>query len=410
MNISFIGLGKLGLPLASCLANIGHKVLGVDKNDIVLDKLTNGVLPFFEPDLKETFVNAAHNFIDFTDSYKRAIDEADVSIILVNTQLGDYGYSSEFVEAVISDLAIHLKKSDKNYHTIVLSSTVLPGESKRLIRIIENISGRKYQEGFGFAFVPDFVRLGCVIKDFKNPDFFLVGANNERDAKTATDIWKHIFENDPRLYHLTLEEAEIAKVSLNAYIVNKISFSNFLGNLCDGLDNVDVHNITDVIGQDKRIAPHFFRSGTPYGGTCFPRDTAAFIKFANDRHYQAKNLMFCDEVNNQLYDRLLDKSDDYDHVGILGVSFKPASPVTVASPSVRLINNLLQNGKTVHIFDKLSESYEIMNIVSNDLITYSDPQLCINNSQCVYLMHFDKTFKPLDYTNKALIDLWGCVR
>ena len=138
MNISFIGLGKLGLPLSCCLARSGNKVLGVDKNEYILDKLNNQELPFYEPGLSDIFPH--ENFTGFTDSYQRAVDETDATIILVNTQLGDNGYSSEFVESALTDLAMNLRKSTKDYHLIVLSSTVLPGTIKKLIKLIEKIS------------------------------------------------------------------------------------------------------------------------------------------------------------------------------------------------------------------------------------------------------------------------------
>ena len=179
MNISFIGLGKLGLPLACCLARSGNQILGVDKNEYILEQLNNNKLPFYEPGLEELF--PYDNFIGFTDSYKKAVDETEASIILVNTQLGDTGYSAEFVEAVLIDLSVNLKKSDKDYHLIVLSSTVIPGTIKKLINLVEKISGRKYGEGFGFSYVPDFVRLGDVIHDFWNPEFFLIGASGIKD-------------------------------------------------------------------------------------------------------------------------------------------------------------------------------------------------------------------------------------
>ena len=165
MNISFIGLGKLGLPLASCLAGSGNKILGVDKNEYILDKLNNKELPFFEPKLTDIFPN--ENLVGFTDSYSKAVEESDASIILVNTQLGDSGYSSEFVESALTDLSVNLRRSRKDYHLIIISSTVLPGSISKLIHLVEKISNRKYGKGFGFAYVPDFVRLGNVIYDFK---------------------------------------------------------------------------------------------------------------------------------------------------------------------------------------------------------------------------------------------------
>ena len=405
MNVSFVGLGKLGLPLACCLAQSGNKILGVDKNEYVLDILNKGELPFYEPGLSNIFPHV--NFIGFTDSYQRAIDETDVTIILVNTQLGDNGYSSEFVEDVLTDLSLNLKKSNKEKHTIILSSTVLPGTIKKLIKLVEKISGRKYGEGFGFSYVPDFVKLGSVIYDFKNPEFFLVGANNQDDIVLTQSIWYEFHQNNPPKKVLTLEEAEISKVALNAYIVNKITFANFLGQLCEGIDNVNVHNITKTIGIDKRISPHFFGYGTPYGGTCFPRDTSAFIKFAKNRKKRAKNLIFAEEVNEMVYKSILDKVKCYKKVGVLGISFKPNSPVTIGSPSARLIGDLIDCGSEVNGYDRIEETYQNLDV---DINLFESAQECIHNSDIVVIMHPDRYFSNLEYGKTNVVDYWGVLK
>tara|TARA_R110000744_G_scaffold90507_8_gene175695 strand:- start:931 stop:2163 length:1233 start_codon:yes stop_codon:yes gene_type:complete len=404
-KISFIGLGKLGLPLAGILAS-KNKVLCIDKNEYILSQLSEGKLPFYETGLKELLEESSKNIIGYTDSYKRAVEETDAAIILVNTQLGDNGYSPEFVKSAITDIAINLKKNpDKKYFTIILSSTVLPGTIKEeLIPLAEKISGRKYGVGFGFSYVPDFVKLGNVIEDFRNPEFFVVGANNDRDYEQTSKIFNGIHENNCQKFKMTLEETEVAKVSLNAFIVNKITFANFLGMMCDGMDNVDVHKITSIIGIDKRISTHFFKSGTPYGGTCFPRDAMAFIKFAKDRGLKAKNLVFAEEVNEQLQNYIVDKCKGYDNVGVLGVSFKPTSPVTIGSPSKHLIESLIRDNKKVYTFDKMEEAHENLGLETDICNT---AQECINKSDVIVIMHPDKDFARLNYDNVQLVDLWG---
>lgn len=404
-KISFIGLGKLGLPLAGILAS-KNKVLCIDKNEYILSQLSEGKLPFYETGLKELLEESSKNIIGYTDSYKRAVEETDAAIILVNTQLGDNGYSPEFVKSAITDIAINLKKNpDKKYFTIILSSTVLPGTIKEeLIPLAEKISGRKYGVGFGFSYVPDFVKLGNVIEDFRNPEFFVVGANNDRDYELTSKIFNGIHENNCQKFKMTLEETEVAKVSLNAFIVNKITFANFLGMMCDGMDNVDVHKITSIIGIDKRISTHFFKSGTPYGGTCFPRDAMAFIKFAKDRGLKAKNLVFAEEVNEQLQNYIVDKCKGYDNVGVLGVSFKPTSPVTIGSPSKHLIESLIRDNKKVYTFDKMEEAHENLGLETDICNT---AQECVNKSDVIVIMHPDKDFARLNYDNVQLVDLWG---
>jgi len=407
MNISFVGLGKLGLPLACCLARSGNKILGIDKNEYILEKLNNNELPFYETGLSQIFPHV--NFIGFTDSYARAIQETDASIILVNTQLGDSGYSAEFVESALTDLSLNLKKSDKDYHLFVLSSTVLPGTIKKLICLIEKISSRKYGVGFGFSYVPDFVKLGNVIKDFLSPEFFLIGANNIEDIVLTQSIWYRFHKNDPPKKILTLEESEIAKVALNAFIVNKITFANFLGQLCDGLENVNVHNITSTISLDKRISPYFFGYGTPYGGTCFPRDVSAFIKFSQNRGKNAKHLKFSDEVNESLHDDLFGKCNGYKKIGILGVSFKPSSPVVIGSPSVKLIERLLEQESTIFVYDEIQETYNNLNGILDSVTVCNSDQECVDKSDVIVVMHPNKKFSSLDFSNKKVVDFWGII-
>jgi UDPglucose 6-dehydrogenase len=370
MKISFIGLGKLGLPLATCLAEVGNDIVAVDKNEYILDQLENGKLPFYEPELEKLFTQVKHRFQKFTSSYEAAIRDTEASIILVNTQLGDDGYAADFVESAILDIAINLK-----------------------------ISGKKFEQDFGFAYVPDFVKLGSVINDFKNPDFFLVGCNNTKDLECVHEIWDGLHSNNCGHYSLTLEETEIAKVSLNAYIVSKITFANFLGELCKGMNNVNVHNITNVIGIDQRIGTKFFGAGAPYGGTCFPRDATAFIKFAKDRHHIAKNLIFAQEVNSMVLDSIAKECNSYKNIGILGLSFKPNSPVTIGSPSVSLLQKLQRQ---VRVFDYITENNDDLNIFVEDT-----PENLINKSDCIVIMHPDKRFSELNFYNKKVIDPWG---
>lgn len=405
MNISFMGLGKLGLPLACCLAENNNKVYALDKNEYFINSLKEGKVPFYETDLEELFYKSKSNFKSFEKKYKKSIEQTDSAVILVNTQMGDYGYSSKIVETVLVEIAENLKELNKEYYTIILSSTVLPGIIKKeLIPLVEKISGKKYGKGFGFAYVPDFVKLGNVIYDFKNPEFFLIGADNDRDYDLAYQVFHKIHCNDAKTFRLTLEEAEIAKVSLNAYIVSKISFANFLGHLCSKLDNVNVHNITRVIGNDKRISPYFFSSGAPYGGTCFPRDTAAFIKFAEDNGHSAKHIMFSEEVNDMVLNDLLEKAKKYKKVGILGLSFKPQSPVTVASPSCKLLEELNKNKIEVYGFDFNEATYDN---IKDKFIKSDTVEECINNSDVIMIMHYDKRFKNYSYDGKDIIDIWG---
>ena len=239
---------------------------------------------------------------------------------------------------------------------------MLPGTINKLINVIEESTGKKYIEDFDFSYVPDFVKLGSVINDFKNPEFFLIGTKTNNAFEEVLQIWENVHENNTPIKKLSLEETEIAKVSLNAYIVNKISFANFLQLICDNLD-IDAKNITDVIGLDSRIGNKFFSPGAPYGGTCFPRDALAFEKFANDHNYNALNMEFSKSVNLSVLENLYKQLEKFNKVSIFGVSFKQDTDVLVGSPSIDLIRLLIKNNKKVGYFDYIVKDLGVEGLI-----------------------------------------------
>lgn len=402
--ISFIGLGKLGLPLACCLANSGAKIIALDKDIDKIKSLKRKKIPFFEPGLENLFKESFDNFLDFSNEILLAINETDITILLLNTQVKNLGYSAESILEVTKNLAYALNKSSKKYHLFVLSSTVPPGTCKKIIEIVEQFSGRELGVGFGFTYVPDFVKLGSVIRDFMNPEFFLIGANNEQDYSITLNVWDTVHENSVDSFRLTVEETEIAKIALNAYIINKITFANHLGLLCNQIENVNVHSITRVIGLDKRISPHFFSAGAPYGGTCFPRDVDAYIEFSSNQNVPANHLLFAEQINKLVLNQIKQEASDGSSISILGISFKPNSPVTMESPSLELIEYLINRNKKILTFDFISSVYDFD---TSKLIVKNDPQDAIDNSDTVVLMHPDPRFKNLKLKNKKLIDPWG---
>ncbi len=353
-KISFIGLGKLGLPLSVLFGKNKTKVIAVDTDKELIDKLDDCEIPYVENNLKEYFDVSKDN-IRFTNSYENIIDETDISVILVNTQIGD-GYSSIVVENVIDSLCYELKKSSKKYHLFILSSTVMPGDIKtKLIPKIEKITNRKLNEGFGFSYVPDIVKLGSVIEDFENPDVVIVGGSDKKATDITNELYEKIPKNNPPICNLSLEEAEVSKVTLNAYLVSKISFANFLSNICDSSENLNVDNITNAIGYHKPIGHSFLKGGLGFGGTCFPRDTKAFIDFTRKLGLGATHIISTDSINHQQHERLFERVVNYNKksISILGLSFKPNTPVLTESPSMRLAENLVKFGREVNLYDPL---------------------------------------------------------
>jgi UDPglucose 6-dehydrogenase len=416
-KVSLIGLGKLGLPLASCLADGGTEIVGIDNNPKVINKLKSGEMPFYEKDLEELFLKNKEK-LSFSDSYEKCLLETDITIVLVNTQVNDT-YSSLNVEKVFHSVSESYKNIEKDYHIFVLSSTVLPGDiNNKIIPLIERISGKKYKKDFGFVYIPDFVKLGTVIEDFQKPEFIVIGNNEEKFIQEIEQLYTSFIKVDTKVNFLTLEEAEVAKMSFNAYYVCKLSFLNFLSNLCSRIDNVNVDNITNTIGPDKRInsGTAFFKGGIAFGGTCLPRDINAFKQFSENFGLEAIHILAAEKINNfqnknivDIINNLKDKHN-IKKVGIVGLSFKPGTPVIIESASLKIIDELMKSGYQINTFDPLEDAVDRTKDIYEDWITYYySHENCVKNSDCIIYTHFGTSYDELQSIvshNQVVIDCW----
>jgi UDPglucose 6-dehydrogenase len=398
-KVALFGLGKLGLPLSLVLAQ-EMKVVGIDTDKEKIKKLCVKTSPFYEPHVDE-YLNSAFSNISFKTTNEYSINEFDVAIILVNTPSDNEGkFSNNYIYDVIEDLSIKLKDSTKKDFLFILSSTVMPGSHKKIIDRIEELSGKKLNEGFGFVYIPDLVALGSVIKDFENPDLLILGESHNKYGEIAENIYTKIIKNDAPIKRMSLIEGEITKVSLNAYITMKISFANFIGNISEKY-NCNPNNITTALGLDRRISPHFIKSGLSFGGTCFPRDTWAFIKMSDDLGLDAKHIKATQEINDYQNENLLEKLLKFKNkkIGVLGLSFKPNTTVTEKSPGLFLKDNLSELGYDVLVYDKLIETKYFGNF-----------EKFIQDSDVIVITHNDKDFekiKNFDISEKIIINPWN---
>jgi UDPglucose 6-dehydrogenase len=385
-TISLVGLGKLGLCLAAVYAVKGKRIIGVDILQDVVDNVNNGISPLVEPGLASIIATVGGKKLLATTEHSRAITESDITIILTATpSMEDGSFSNIYIEEVLTKLSLSLKKSKKLYHLFVISSTVIPGSIEdKFIPLIEEYSGRMVNEGFGICYDPDFVALGSVIKDFMNPEVVVIGENNSKDGALLESVHRSILDNKPQVCHMSLASAEVAKVSLNAYITFKISFANLIGNICNKISNASPDDITGALGQDKRISPYYFKAGLSYGGTCFPRDTWAFSAVLKRLGLPSDIMSACNQVNiyqdKFLADKVLKRCKDLNMktVGILGLAFKPGTPVIVESPAIKLIDFLLEHGIQVVVYDPLAR--DNTEIIFGDKIRYTD-----NVAECLTL-------------------------
>ncbi len=361
-QLSLVGLGKLGLCLAACLAEKGFPVIGVDIEERVVNQVNAGVAPWYEPGLDQLLARHGGKTLRATTQHREAIAQSDVTFVLVATPSNpDGSFSNRFIEAALRSLASALAESDKPHHLFIISSTVMPGSTSEVfIPLLEQYSGRKLNDGFSVCFDPDFVALGNVIKGFLRPDLVIIGESSAQAGARVEAIHRQMCENEPAISRMSIISAEIAKVCLNAYITTKISFANSVANLCERVPDADVDAITRAIGADRRISPYYFQGGLSFGGTCFPRDTRAYMTMAARYGVQADIIHAVDQVNKyqdqhlaEVVLRELAKVDNKT-VGVLGLAFTANTPVVTESPAIKLIAELIRHDVHVVAYDPLA--------------------------------------------------------
>jgi UDPglucose 6-dehydrogenase len=297
----------------------------------------------------------------------------------------------------------------------VISSTVVPGSTERtFIPLIEQYSGRKYKKDFDVCFDPDFVALGTIVRDFKNPDMVIIGESSPAAGAIVAGLHSKVCLNDPPIHRMSLISAEVAKVSLNAYITMKISFANTIANICEKIPNTDVDAITNAIGVDKRISPYYLRGGLAFGGTCFPRDTKAFMTISRQIGIEPTLLSAVDAVNesqNRQLAQLVERHLTPDNkVSVLGLAFKDKISVIEASPAVRLIQELVINDVDVTVYDPLA--MESVKAVFDDEISYAaSVEECLASSPVCVLTLMSSSYRTaienfVPDTPITLIDCW----
>ena len=408
-DISFIGLGKLGLPLATNFAKQGKKVLAIDLNDELLQSLDEGKAPWVETSLQENIEKAADN-ITYTNQYTDVI-ESDTSIILVNTPSKDKdgSFSNEYIISALKSICTEITIAKKEKHNFILSSTVMPGSiRKEFIPLIEEMTGWTLGKEFNFSYVPDFVAIGSVIQHFHRPDFVLVGANTREVGEHTFLLYACMLHGAPPTSFVNLEEAELCKVALNAYITTKISFANYLGMLAEKLDgDINVDNVTGAIGQDKRIGSKYFKAGAPYGGTCFPRDTWAFLKVSNNVGMFADQMAANEKINNGSLVNIVNKIGTTSKVGLVGLGFKPGTAVITEGLAEKLIKLGSLDDKEVFVYDNHYDSVTALSKTSNKFTAVTNLEELYNHVDTIVLCNGDSSYNIDNIPpNIKIVDPW----
>ena len=348
MKLTIIGSGYVGLTTGACFAKVGHHVMCVDNNPKKIESLLAGQIPIYEPGLEEIVKQTvASGRLRFTTSTEEGVDFGDVIFIAVPTPpQSDGSVDLRFIEKVAREIAAVLK----SYKVIVDKSTVPVKTGEKVAETI-----RRYAPTVEFDVVsnPEFLREGCAVADLLNPDRIVIGANSDR----ARALMQKIYEPFVAPVLMTdINSAELIKHAANSFLALKISYANHLSAVCDAA-GADVSLVVEGIGMDKRIGRAFLNAGLGYGGSCFPKDLAAFTAISDQLGVPFHLLREVHEINNQQLDRFLKAIRDSlwvlqeKRIAVWGLSFKPDTDDVRESVAVKLIQKLLAEGAEVVAYD-----------------------------------------------------------
>jgi GDP-mannose 6-dehydrogenase len=353
-TVSVFGLGYVGCVLAACLAERGHNVIGVDVNAMKVEMLNRGESPLIEPGLGELIhKNVSGNRLKATSDSEWAILNSDLSFICVGTPSNANGsLSTEYVTRVCEDIGSALAKKDA-YHTVVVRSTLLPGTTEeRLQPILEGCSGKTRDVDFGLGYNPEFLREGSSIRDFFDPPYTVIGADDEKVVEAVKQVYSML--NAPVIV-VAIKVAEMVKYVNNAFHALKVTFANEIGSICKQQD-IDSHQVMEIFCMDRKLnlSPYYLKPGFAFGGSCLPKDVRALLYHGHklDMHLPVLEAILPsnDLQINQAYQLI--RKTGCKKIGVVGLSFKEDTDDLRESPMVELIEHLVGKGYQVKIYDK----------------------------------------------------------
>ena len=396
MRVAMIGTGYVGLVSGACFADFGHEVVCVDKDAAKVDMLNSGGIPIYEPGLDLLVErNVREGRLSFTQDLTDAVRGADAVFIAVGTpsRRGD-GYADlSYVYAAAEEVA----KVMDGYTVVVTKSTVPVGTGDEVERII-----RETRSDADFAVVsnPEFLREGAAIDDFKRPDRVVVGAEEDRARSVMRELYRPLFLNETPIVFTSRRTSELIKYAANAFLAMKITFINEIADLCEHV-GANVQEVAKGVGLDNRIGGKFLHAGPGYGGSCFPKDTLALTRTAQDSGSPLRLIETVVKVNDARKKAMADKviaacGGDVKGktIAVLGVTFKPNTDDMREAPSLEIIPALQTAGATIRAFDPAG-TVEAEKLLS-DVEFVSGPYFCAEGADALVIITEWNEFRALD--------------
>ena len=367
MDATIIGTGYVGLVTGVCFADFGHNVICVDKDPAKIEMLNAGKMPIYEPGLEALVKeNVAAGRLTFTTNASATVKNADAVFIAVGTpsRRGDGHADLSYVYAAAEEVAAQIE----GFTVIVTKSTVPVGTGDEVEARI-----RKVNPDADFAVVsnPEFLREGAAINDFKRPDRVVVGTEDERAIAVMKQLYRPLFINETPILFTSRRTSELTKYAANAFLATKITFINEMADLCEKV-GANVQEVSRGIGLDNRIGKKFLHAGPGYGGSCFPKDTLAIVKTAQDYGSPVKIIEAVEQINKDrklsMAGRIMNAcggSVDGKTIAVLGLAFKPNTDDMRDSPSLDIIPELQKKGAYVQAYDPeaMGEAAELLSDV-----------------------------------------------
>ena len=353
MKIAVVGSGYVGLVTGVCLADFGHDVICIDKDQGKIAALEQGIVPIYEPGLSELVnANVAAGRLSFTTDLPSAVAKAEVVFIAVGTpsRRGDGHADLSYVYAVAREVA----EAVSGFTVVVTKSTVPVGTGDEVAHIIRTVNP---DADVAVVSNPEFLREGAAIDDFKRPDRIVIGIDDERAREVMTEVYRPLYLNQAPLLFTDRRTSELIKYAANAFLAMKITFINEVADLCEAA-GANVQEVARGIGLDNRIGSKFLHAGPGYGGSCFPKDTTALVKIGQDFGSPMRLVETTVSINDQRKRAMSRKviaacGGDVrgKTIGILGLTFKPNTDDMREAPSLDIIRGLQDRGAKVVAFD-----------------------------------------------------------
>lgn len=401
-TINVFGLGKVGSVMAALYASKGYFVQGFDPAPKFFTDLIGKVSKPIEPGLA-VLIDSGEGRVNVNPKTSK-LNQANVSLVIVPTPTNSSGgYELSFLRSSLTTIMTHLLPGSD--HTIVIKSTVLPGDVQRL--------SDELRQEFGFlpsvVYSPEFIALGDVVKNMTNPDLLLIGSSDADAADFIESLSMSILENKPKIWKLGIEEAELAKVALNSYITMKISFANLIGEAAARLGSKSPSRVLQAIGSDPRVGKAYLSPGMGFGGPCFPRDNRALAVSLSDLGLPVELPNSVDQVNRfvetNFTETILNALDAIGNsqarVLVIGLTYKTGTSETVESQPLKITQSLLKSGVAkIHVFDPNVKDSELKSLLPEATVHREKREL---NNQA-----FDLIFVGLPILNtKELADISG---